>query len=162
MLKRPDQIAFGWAHFDYLNWAALTVRACGTSSSVLVTYRLVAPSGMVVGLQLDGLEHRFAELLEEVTVPLLDDDVFLFYTDGLSEAMNADGDLFGEERLRVLVEDHGGLGSDGLRERIVRETLQPAMHNRPDVPRALTCPRELDHFGVLRAGHRCEPAGSRR
>ena len=83
--------------------------------------RLVAPSGMVVGLQLDGLEHRFAELLEEVTVPLLDDDVFLFYTDGLSEAMNADGDLFGEERLRVLVEEHGGLGSDGLRERIVRD-----------------------------------------
>jgi phosphoserine phosphatase RsbU/P len=83
--------------------------------------RLVAPSGMVVGLQLDGLDHRFAELLEEVTVPLLDGDVFLFYTDGLSEAMNADGDLFTEERLRVLVEEHGGLGSDGLRERIVRD-----------------------------------------
>ena len=83
--------------------------------------RLVAPSGMVVGLQLDGLEHRFAELLEEVTVPLLDGDVFLLYTDGLSEAMNAEGDLFSEERLRVLVEEHGGLGSDGLRERIVRD-----------------------------------------
>jgi phosphoserine phosphatase RsbU/P len=83
--------------------------------------RLVAPSGMVVGLQLDGMEHRFAELLEEVTVPLVDGDVFLLYTDGLSEAMNADGDLFSEERLRVLVEEHGGLGSDGLRERIVRD-----------------------------------------
>jgi serine phosphatase RsbU (regulator of sigma subunit) len=83
--------------------------------------RLVAPSGMVVGLQLDGLEHRFAELLEEVTVPLFDGDVFLLYTDGLSEAMNAEGDLFSEERLRVLVEEHGGLGSDGLRERIVRD-----------------------------------------
>ena len=82
---------------------------------------LVAPSGMVVGLQLDGLEHRFAELLEEVTVPLVDGDVFLLYTDGLSEAMNAEGDLFSEERLRVLVEEHGGLGSDGLRERIVRD-----------------------------------------
>ena len=35
--------------------------------------------------------------------------------------MNADGDLFSEERLRVLVEEHGGLGSDGLRERIVRD-----------------------------------------
>jgi phosphoserine phosphatase RsbU/P len=82
---------------------------------------LVAPSGMVVGLQLDGLEHRFAELLEEVTVPLLDGDVFLLYTDGLSEAMDADGDLYGEERLRMLVEEHGGLGADGLRERIVRD-----------------------------------------
>jgi sigma-B regulation protein RsbU (phosphoserine phosphatase) len=83
--------------------------------------RLAAPSGMVVGLQLDGLEHRFGELLEEVTVPLVAGDVFLFYTDGLSEAMNAEGDLFGEERLRVLVEEHGGLNADGLRERIVRD-----------------------------------------
>ena len=83
--------------------------------------RLVAPSGMVVGLQLDGLEHRFAELLEEVTVPLVEGDVFLLYTDGLSEAMNAEGDLYSEERLRMLVEEHGGLGSDGLRERIVRD-----------------------------------------
>ncbi len=82
---------------------------------------LVAPSGMVVGLQLDGLEHRFAELLEEVTLPLVDGDVFLLYTDGLSEAMNADGDLYSEERLRMLVEEHGGLGADGLRERIVRD-----------------------------------------
>jgi sigma-B regulation protein RsbU (phosphoserine phosphatase) len=83
--------------------------------------RLDAPSGMVVGLQLDGLEHRFAELLEEVTVPLVAGDVFLFYTDGLSEAMNAEGDLFGEERLRALVEEHGDLNADGLRERIVRD-----------------------------------------
>ena len=83
--------------------------------------RLVAPSGMVVGLQLDGLEHRFAELLEEVTVPLVAGDVFLLYTDGLSEAMNAEGDLFSDERLRVLVEEHGELGADGLRERIVRD-----------------------------------------
>ena len=82
---------------------------------------LVAPSGMVVGLQLDGLEHRFSELLEEVTVPLVDGDVFVLYTDGLSEAMNAEGDLFGEDRLRLLVEEHGGLGADGLRERIARD-----------------------------------------
>jgi sigma-B regulation protein RsbU (phosphoserine phosphatase) len=82
---------------------------------------LEAPSGMVVGLQLDGLEHRFEELLEERTVPLVDGDVFLLYTDGVSEAMNAEGDLFGEERLRELVEEHGDLGSDGLRERIVRD-----------------------------------------
>ena len=92
--------------------------------------RLVAPSGMVVGLQLDGLEHRFAELLEEVTVPLVDGDVFLLYTDGLSEAMNAEGDLFSEERLRVLVEEHGGLGSDGLRERIVRDVEAHVAHRR--------------------------------
>ena len=83
--------------------------------------QLVAPNGMVVGLQLDGLEHRFAELLEEQTLPLVDGDLFLLYTDGVSEAMNADGDLYGEERLRALVEEHAGLGADGLRERLVRD-----------------------------------------
>jgi phosphoserine phosphatase RsbU/P len=82
---------------------------------------LLAPNGMVVGLKLDGLEHKFTELLEEQTLPLAPGDVFVLYTDGVSEAMNADGDLFGEERLRVLVEEHGGLGADGLRERIVRD-----------------------------------------
>ena len=54
-------------------------------------------------------------------MPLVAGDVFLLYTDGLSEAMNADGDLFGEERLRALVEEHGDLNADGLRERIVRD-----------------------------------------
>jgi sigma-B regulation protein RsbU (phosphoserine phosphatase) len=83
--------------------------------------RLMAPSGMVVGLQLDGLSHMFSELLEEITVPLVDGDVFVLYTDGLSEAMNAEGELFGEDRLRALIEEHGDLGADGLRERIVRD-----------------------------------------
>jgi len=44
MLKRPDQIAFGWAHFAYLNWAALTVRACGMRSAVLMTTGPATPS----------------------------------------------------------------------------------------------------------------------
>jgi len=82
---------------------------------------LIAPNGMVVGLQLDGLEHKFEELLEEETLPLVDGDVFVLYTDGVSEAMSGDGELYGEERLRSLVEEHGGLGSDGLRERIARD-----------------------------------------
>jgi serine phosphatase RsbU (regulator of sigma subunit) len=82
---------------------------------------LLAPSGMVVGLKLDGLEHKFTELLEEQTLPLAPGDVFVLYTDGVSEAMNPEGDLYSEERLRLLVEEHGGLGADGLRERIVRD-----------------------------------------
>jgi hypothetical protein len=35
--------------------------------------------------------------------------------------MNLDSDLFGEDRLRALVEEHAELSSDELRERIVRE-----------------------------------------
>jgi sigma-B regulation protein RsbU (phosphoserine phosphatase) len=83
--------------------------------------RVLAPSGLVVGLRIDGFEQRFEELLEELTIPLHVGDVFVLFTDGVTEAMNVDSDLFGEDRLRALVEEHAELSSDELRERIVRE-----------------------------------------
>ena len=78
------------------------------------------PDGMVLGLQIDNGE-RFNSLLEEVTVPIGPGDLFLLYTDGLSEAMNAEGDCFGDNRLGSLVEEHGDLPFDELRERILRD-----------------------------------------
>ena len=47
--------------------------------------------------------------------------MIVLYTDGITEAMNPDSDLFGEARLRRLVEEHGHLDSGELRERIMRE-----------------------------------------
>ena len=46
---------------------------------------------------------------------------FVLYTDGITEAMNADSDLFGEARLSRIIEEHGHLDSSELRERILRE-----------------------------------------
>jgi sigma-B regulation protein RsbU (phosphoserine phosphatase) len=83
--------------------------------------RVLSPGGMVVGLRIDGVAERFPELLEEETLPILPGDVFVLYTDGITEAMNADSDLFGESRLSRIVEEHGHLESSELRERIVRE-----------------------------------------
>ena len=51
--------------------------------------------------------QMFERLLEEATVPIATGDVFLLYTDGLTEAMNPAGDFFGEERLSALVQLHG-------------------------------------------------------
>jgi sigma-B regulation protein RsbU (phosphoserine phosphatase) len=45
----------------------------------------------------------------------------VFYTDGISEAMNPQSDLFGDARLGGLVEEHGHLETGELRERILRE-----------------------------------------
>jgi sigma-B regulation protein RsbU (phosphoserine phosphatase) len=83
--------------------------------------QVLAPNGMVVGLRLPGADQKFADLLEEQTLPLATGDVFVLYTDGISEAMNVDSDLFGETRLSHLVEEHGHLESSELRERILRE-----------------------------------------
>ncbi|HSL21873.1 MAG TPA: SpoIIE family protein phosphatase [Vicinamibacterales bacterium] len=79
------------------------------------------PGGMVLGLRIDGNEERFSALLEEETMPLDRGDVFVLYTDGVTEAMNSDSELFGEGRLRRIIEEHGHLRSAELRERILRE-----------------------------------------
>jgi serine phosphatase RsbU (regulator of sigma subunit) len=83
--------------------------------------QVLVPNGMVLGLRIEGAETRFGELLEEKQIPLHTGDVIVFYTDGITEAMNTASDLFGESRLSRLVEEHGHLESGELRERILRE-----------------------------------------
>jgi sigma-B regulation protein RsbU (phosphoserine phosphatase) len=75
---------------------------------------------MVLGLKFDDGE-KFRTLLEEVTLPLETGDLFLLFTDGLSEAMGPNDELFGEGRLGSIVEEHADLPFEELRERILRE-----------------------------------------
>ncbi|HWN85670.1 MAG TPA: PP2C family protein-serine/threonine phosphatase, partial [Vicinamibacterales bacterium] len=79
---------------------------------------VLAPDGLVLGLKIDDGE-MFARLLEEATIPIAPGDVFLLYTDGLTEAMNAAGDFFGEERLSALVQSHGTAPFAQLRDEIL-------------------------------------------
>ena len=90
-------------------------------SSVDPSTRVLTPSGMVLGLRIEGAAEKFAELLEEERVELSAGDVIVLYTDGITEAMNPESDLFGESRLSRIVEEHGHLESSELRERIMRE-----------------------------------------
>ena len=83
--------------------------------------QILIPSGMVLGLRIDGAAAKFDELLEEKQIPLHTGDVIVFYTDGITEAMNTESDLFGDRRLSRIVEEHGHLDSGELRERILRE-----------------------------------------
>jgi len=104
----------------------LTGRGLGRRARILI------PDGMVLGLKFDSGE-KFIACLEEVTLPLEPDDLFVLFTDGISEAMNAEEDMFGENRLSTLIEDHADLPFDELRERILREvrdfTGEPGPHD---------------------------------
>jgi serine phosphatase RsbU (regulator of sigma subunit) len=77
---------------------------------------VLAPRGM--GLGLDGGE-RFEKVLEEAEAPLRSGDVFVFFTDGLSEAMNERAELFGEARLRELIEKSDTLDTEQIKEAIL-------------------------------------------
>jgi sigma-B regulation protein RsbU (phosphoserine phosphatase) len=82
--------------------------------------RVLSPDGMVLGLKIDNGE-MFTTLLEEMTTPLGAGDLFVLYTDGISEAMNAQGECFGDSRLGAVLEEHADLPFEQLRERILRE-----------------------------------------
>jgi len=82
--------------------------------------RILVPDGMVVGLKLDNGE-MFSRLLQEETIALRPGDLYLFFTDGISEAMNAHDECFGEPRLGELIQAHAHLPSAELRERVLRE-----------------------------------------
>jgi sigma-B regulation protein RsbU (phosphoserine phosphatase) len=78
------------------------------------------PDGMVLGLQFDTGD-LFSRTLDEMTLPLGLGDLFLLYTDGISEAMNVGGDCFGDARLADLACLHADLASDDLRDCILGE-----------------------------------------
>jgi len=82
--------------------------------------QVLVPDGLVLGLKLDDGE-MFDRLLEEQTIHLGAGDLCALFTDGISEAMNAADDCFGEARLGRILEDHANLPSDELRERVLRE-----------------------------------------
>jgi serine phosphatase RsbU (regulator of sigma subunit) len=81
---------------------------------------ILTPDGMVLGLRIDNGE-MFERLLDEATLPLERGDVIVLFTDGISEAMNPESEMFGEARLAELVAEHGHLPVEELRERILRE-----------------------------------------
>ncbi|HET7292212.1 MAG TPA: SpoIIE family protein phosphatase [Vicinamibacteria bacterium] len=80
--------------------------------------RVLTPAGLGLGIDRGD---RFEKILEEAQAPLAPGDLFLFFTDGLSEAMNPKAELFGEARLREILEAGESLGSDELKERILEE-----------------------------------------
>jgi serine phosphatase RsbU (regulator of sigma subunit) len=88
-------------------------RAAGTGAT-----RLLAPPGL--GLGLDAGAH-FERVLEEMEVPLASGDVFVFFTDGISEAMNVSGELFGEDRLCQVLRQDGHPTSAELRDRVLAD-----------------------------------------
>src|SRR5262249_13012110 len=61
----------------------------------------------------------FKSANEQASIQLQTGDVLVAYTDGVTEAMNPEGEEFGEDRLRSLLLQSLSLTAGGLAERIV-------------------------------------------
>jgi sigma-B regulation protein RsbU (phosphoserine phosphatase) len=113
-----NYVTFFYAQFDqttrrlaYVNAGhnpPLFFRAGGAADG----FRSLDAGGTVVGI----FEHC---AYEQETVQMRPGDVLLAYTDGLTEAMSASGEEFGETRLREAVAQTAALSVDEMRDEIV-------------------------------------------
>jgi sigma-B regulation protein RsbU (phosphoserine phosphatase) len=76
----------------------------------------IKPKGMVVGMKAGAL---FRTSLEEYISPLETGDMFLLYTDGITETMNLQQEEFGEDRLKELLRTYAADGPDVLIDRVM-------------------------------------------
>ncbi|MCL5027874.1 MAG: PP2C family protein-serine/threonine phosphatase [Bacteroidetes bacterium] len=75
-------------------------------------------SGLALGLEKGNV---FSSSIQEIEVPISSGDVFIFYTDGFTEAMNKSNEEFGEERLISSVESNSGLPANEIQKKIFTE-----------------------------------------
>ena len=83
--------------------------------------QVLVPDGLVLGLRFEGIAEKFEALLEERTLQVGPGDVFAFYTDGVTEAMNGASDFFGESRLSEVLEQYGHHSPRELQQHVLRE-----------------------------------------
>ena len=84
------------------------------------TAQLLQPDGIGVGLE-KGVVFR--KKLKEEKVNCQSGDIFVFYTDGLSEARNHEGEEYGDERLRNLVEINAAKTAPELKDLVIDSIL---------------------------------------
>lgn len=66
------------------------------------------PSGFPVGITLPDI-NLFGERIQADRIRLHPDDILVLYTDGITEAMNANRELYGEERFLQAIRKYGQL-----------------------------------------------------
>jgi serine phosphatase RsbU (regulator of sigma subunit) len=80
----------------------------------------IKPKGFPLGIHLFD-EKQFAERIEEGRKSFKTGDVLFLYTDGITEAMNEQKELFGEERLKDILRKHGSLPAKRIRSILENE-----------------------------------------
>ncbi|MDZ7335221.1 MAG: PP2C family protein-serine/threonine phosphatase [candidate division KSB1 bacterium] len=82
---------------------------------------LLCPRGLALGLAKGSV---FERVIEQYSVPIQSQDIFVFYTDGFSEAMNDKKEEFGEERLQRLIQENSFSSAQRMIDFIKENVIQ--------------------------------------
>ena len=83
--------------------------------------QLLAPDGLVVGLNIDDGRAVPSRCSRSAPCRSADGDLVVLFTDGISETMNEAFDCYGEARLSKVIEQYAHLPFDQLRSYILAE-----------------------------------------
>jgi len=78
------------------------------------TFEELMPTGIFLG----GLEHQ---VYSSRSVEIGAGDIVVLYTDGITESINGEEEMFGEDRLRSIIREHTGLSAIDIMEKILGE-----------------------------------------
>lgn len=81
------------------------------------TTQWLKPNGVGIGM---GQAATFDALLEETELALAPGDVLLFYTDGVSEAMNAENETFGYDKMEQVLTASAHLPASEIKQRLLQ------------------------------------------
>jgi sigma-B regulation protein RsbU (phosphoserine phosphatase) len=90
--------------------------------------RQLTPKGIGLGLENGQL---FKTELEELELPFEPNDVFLFYTDGITEAHDAEGNEFEAQLLAKIIQENGWDNAAALRKKILSQVQRFAANSVP-------------------------------
>jgi hypothetical protein len=85
------------------------------------TIERVNPKGIALGLD---KSKKYREIIEEKSIPIEENDILVFYTDGVSESMNMQQEIFGEDRLQKIIEDSAHLPPQTIQKNIINSVNQ--------------------------------------
>lgn len=133
MYRTIERYSFVSMIFAILDIEAKTVTYARAGHNPLIFYQhaskklsLLQPEGIALGLEAG---ETFASTIKETTVQLLPNDLLVFFTDGIVEAMNDKQEEFGEQRLLNLIEKNCGKNSKNLIDAIQRHVNDFADQN---------------------------------
>ncbi len=117
-IERKSFITMILAMFDLQKNEVRICRAGHNKALIGVNGKLQFLNGHGIGL---GLERGkiFEQELQEIRKPLTHDGIFVFYSDGLTEAMDEQKNQFGEETVNKLIQSRRGMKAAELRGAII-------------------------------------------
>lgn len=104
-------------HYASAGHNPMILHRCSTDQ----TYYL-NPKGFPVGISLPD-RTLFGKSIEVDSIRLLEDDILIAYTDGITEAMNPSRDLFGDERFLETIRRHAHLDAKAFVENMRNDIM---------------------------------------